>query len=210
MLNCKDFYELLIKNGIDFFTGVPDSLLKDFCAYVTDNTNEDKNIIAANEGNAVALAAGYHLATRKTGLVYMQNSGQGNAINPLTSLVDEEVYSIPVLLLIGWRGEPGKKDEPQHIKQGKITIDLLDTLGMSHEILPDNIEDARKTIKIAINTLKRKSSPYALFVRRGTFEPYKLKKKISSKLRGKLVILCLSGRGDKDVNVVIEKLGYKQ
>ena len=139
MLKCKNFYTLLTKNGIDFFTGVPDSLLKDFCAYITDNTKDENNIIVANEGNAVALAAGYHLATGKIGLVYMQNSGQGNAINPLTSLVDAEVYGIPVLLLIGWRGEPGKRDEPQHIKQGKITLSLLDTLGVPHEILPDNI-----------------------------------------------------------------------
>ncbi|MCK4431623.1 MAG: phosphonopyruvate decarboxylase [Candidatus Aminicenantes bacterium] len=111
----------------------------------------------------------------------MQNSGLGNAINPLISLVDEDVYSIPVLLLIGWRGEPGKKDEPQHIKQGKVTIDLLDTLRIPHGILPDSIEDAGRTIKIAINTLKRKSSSYALVVRKKTFEPYKLKKKISAK-----------------------------
>jgi len=100
MIAPKDFYEYLKQSGINFFTGVPDSLLKDFCAYVTDNTNEKNNIIAANEGNAVALAAGYHLATGKFGLVYMQNSGEGNAVNPLTSLADSDVYSIPMLLII--------------------------------------------------------------------------------------------------------------
>ena len=109
MLNCKKFYELLVDGGIDFFTGVPDSLLKDFNAYIIDNVNNKKHIIAANEGASIALAAGYYLATRKMGLVYMQNSGLGNTVNPLTSLVDLDVYSIPLLLMIGWRGEPGRK-----------------------------------------------------------------------------------------------------
>ena len=128
MISPQRFYELLQKNGIDFFTGVPDSLLKDFCAYVEDNTPKDKHIITANEGGAIALASGYHLATGKIPLVYMQNSGHGNAINPLTSLADKDVYSIPMILLIGWRGEPGNQDEPQHIKQGRIMIKLLESL----------------------------------------------------------------------------------
>lgn len=204
MLNCKEFYSLLIKNGIDFFAGVPDSLLKDFCAYIINNTSEEKNIIAANEGNAIALAAGYHLASGKIGLVYMQNSGQGNAINPLTSLVDEEIYAIPVLLLIGWRGEPGKKDEPQHIKQGKITIHLLNTLGIPHEILPVNIERAGKVLKKAINSMKKKSAPYALVVRRGTFETCKLKNKINSQFelsRENAIKLIIDNLRNQDIVV---------
>ena len=173
MINCKDFYNLLTKNGIDFFTGVPDSLLKDFCVYLTDNSNN--HVIAANEGNAIALATGYHLATGKIGLVYMQNSGIGNAINPLLSLADPEVYNIPMLLLIGWRGEPGKKDEPQHIKQGKITLDILDTLKIPYAVLLNSIEDLEKKINISdIN------SPYALVVRKGTFEQYKLQKEMGT------------------------------
>lgn len=106
----KFFYDLLNEKGINFFAGVPDSLLKNFCAYVADNSKH--HVITHNEGGAVALATGYHLATGKIGLVYMQNSGQGNAANPLISLADQEVYNIPILLLIGWRGEPGRKDEP--------------------------------------------------------------------------------------------------
>jgi len=128
MINCKAFYDALGERGIDFFCGVPDSLLKDFNAYIMDNSSSDRHIIAANEGAAVALASGYHLATEKIGLVYMQNSGQGNSINPLMSLADPDVYSIPMLLLIGWRGEPGVKDEPQHVKQGRITPDLFKAL----------------------------------------------------------------------------------
>ena len=127
MLNCKEFFNLLHEKKIDFFSGVPDSLLKYFNSYILDNVDENQHIIAANEGNAIALASGYYLATTKIGLVYMQNSGLGNAINPLVSLSDKEVYGIPVLLLIGWRGEPSEKDEPQHQKQGKITLKLLET-----------------------------------------------------------------------------------
>lgn len=172
MLNPKEFCNSLKKNEIDFFTGVPDSLLKDFCAYVSDNINPEKNIITANEGGAIALAAGHYLATGNPALVYMQNSGQGNALNPLTSLVDKEIYGIPMLLLIGWRGEPGTKDEPQHIKQGKITLSLLDVIGVQHEILPDNINAAEKSLDHALSFMKQKSSPYAFVVRKGTFENY--------------------------------------
>lgn len=223
MVNCEEFYSLLIKNGIDFFAGVPDSLLKDFCAYVIDNTIDEKNIIAANEGNAIALAAGYHLATGKISLVYMQNSGQGNSINPLTSLVDEEVYSIPVLLLIGWRGKPGKKDEPQHIKQGKITLRLLRTLGIPYEILPNNIEEARKVLKTAINTMKKKRAPYALVVRKGTFETYNLKNRSKSQyeisreeairiivdqLGSQDIIISTTGKASRELFEYREELGH--
>ena len=180
MINCKEFYDLLIEKKIDFFTGVPDSLLKDFCAYITDKTNPMNHIIAANEGGSIALATGYHLATGKVGLVYMQNAGQGNAINPLVSLADPDVYSIPILLIIGWRGEPGKKDEPQHIKQGKVTLGLLDTLGISYEILPDSVEDLEKKLEYAVNYMRIKSAPFAFVVREGTFEPYTLKNKIKT------------------------------
>jgi len=162
----------LIREGIDFFAGIPDSLLKSFCAYITEHTDSGKHIIAANEGGAIALACGYHLATDKIGLVYMQNSGQGNAANPLISLADPEVYSIPILLLIGWRGEPGKKDEPQHVKQGKITLSFLDTLNIPYKILPDTNDRARQCLEQASKLMKDISAPVALIVKRGIFEPY--------------------------------------
>tara|TARA_Y100000310_G_C20697653_1_gene826848 strand:- start:688 stop:1818 length:1131 start_codon:yes stop_codon:yes gene_type:complete len=177
-IKCNQFYDILIENNIDFFTGVPDSLLKNFCSYMTDNTTPEKNIIAANEGNAIALAAGYNLATSKFGLVYMQNSGEGNAINPLTSLTDPDVYSIPVLLLIGWRGEPGIKDEPQHKKMGKITLKLLDTLGIPYSILN---KDYDNTIKTAIDHMKKNKSPYALIAKKGIFSEYKMRDQINFK-----------------------------
>lgn len=135
MLSPKIFIESLAAKGIDFFAGVPDSLLKNVCAFISDTLDDRHNIIAANEGAAVGLAAGHYLATGHIPCVYMQNSGEGNAINPLASLTDKEVYGIPVLLVIGWRGEPGVHDEPQHVKQGKITLPLLDAMGIRHEIL---------------------------------------------------------------------------
>ncbi|MCZ6899855.1 MAG: thiamine pyrophosphate-binding protein, partial [Bacteroidetes bacterium] len=119
MISCEKFYQSLLENNISFFTGVPDSLLKNICAYITDHAPSNNHIIAANEGAAVGLAIGYHLATGKIPLVYLQNSGFGNTINPLLSIVDPEVYQIPMVLMIGWRGEPGFKDEPQHKKQGR-------------------------------------------------------------------------------------------
>jgi len=166
MIYTPEFYKCLIGNQLDFFTGVPDSLLSDFCAYVSQNTPPKQHVIAANEGNAVAMAAGYHLATGKFGVVYMQNSGIGNAVNPLVSLCDEEVYSIPMLLLIGWRGELGVKDEPQHIKQGKITKELLDVMGIPYEILGD--EYLSQVLK-CLHIMKEEQKPVALIVRRGIF-----------------------------------------
>lgn len=179
MINCENFYNLLLGNGVGFFAGVPDSLLKDVCAYISDNVPSNKHIIAANEGGAIALASGYHLATGGLGLVYMQNSGEGNAVNPLVSLADPAVYSIPMLILIGWRGEPGEKDEPQHIKQGKITLDVLDALEMPYGILPQSDEEVANMLSVAIDNIQRNNAPYAIVVRKGAFEPYKLKNKIS-------------------------------
>lgn len=174
MIPCQKFYEFLVRNQIDFFTGVPDSLLKDFCAYVTDHTDEKNNIIAANEGNAIALATGHYLATRKIGLVYMQNSGLGNTINPLTSLADQDVYSIPMLLIIGWRGKPGEKDEPQHVKMGKVMLNTLDTLKIPYKLLGENYEN---TINEAIDYMKNNKVPYAIVVKKDIFEEYKLQNK---------------------------------
>ena len=172
MLNCKEFFDVLHENKINFFSGVPDSLLKFFNSYILDNVDQNRHIITANEGNAIALASGYYLATKKIGLVYMQNSGLGNAINPLVSLSDKEVYGIPVLLLIGWRGEPNEKDEPQHQKQGKITLELLETLDIPYEILTKDIEDTKIKLLSAIKYMNKFNAPFALVVKKGTFEKY--------------------------------------
>jgi len=169
----KYFFDLLKKRNIKFFTGVPDSLLKQLCLCIDENITENHHIIAANEGNAVALAAGYHLATGSVPLVYMQNSGLGNAINPLLSLCDQEVYSIPMLLMIGWRGEPGVHDEPQHIKQGKIQPNLLKSMEIPFCIIDKNENDVKSVINHGISVAKAKSLPYAIIVKKDTFGIYK-------------------------------------
>ena len=132
------------KAGIDFFTGVPDSFLKGLCDELYDRfgTDSARHIVAHNEGGAVGLCAGHYLASGKPALCYMQNSGLGNAVNPLASLTDLQVYAIPCLLVIGWRGEPGTKDEPQHIKQGAVTLSQLDLLGIPYAVLSPDLEDA--------------------------------------------------------------------
>lgn len=176
MLQPSCFFDLLRAEGVAFFTGVPDSLLKDFCAYVTDHAAPSDHIIAANEGSAVGLAAGYHLATGKVPLVYMQNSGLGNSINPLVSLADAEVYALPLVLLIGWRGEPGVKDEPQHVKQGKVTLALLESLGIPYCVLAPEEAEAAGQVKSAFQAARTASAPFAIVVRKETFSPYKLQK----------------------------------
>lgn len=174
MISPKFFIDTLASYGINFFAGVPDSLLKNICAYIADNADEKHNIIAANEGAAIGLATGHHLATGDIGVVYMQNSGEGNIINPLASLTDKEVYNIPVLLLIGWRGRPGVHDEPQHVKQGKITTGLLNVMGVNFDILSKDEEKAAKQIDVAIKTMKSTNEVYALVIEKDTFEDYKL------------------------------------
>ena len=168
------FVNTLKEHDIDFYAGVPDSLLKNICAYITDNLPAQQNIIAANEGGAMGIAAGYHLATGKVPVVYMQNSGEGNIINPLASLTDKEVYNIPVLLVIGWRGRPGVHDEPQHVKQGKVTTGLLNTMGINYAILPKDEEGAAKQIKIAADFMKATNECFALVIEKDTFDAYKL------------------------------------
>lgn len=174
MVSPKFFIDTLKSFDIDFFAGVPDSLLKNICAYITDNLPVEQNIIAANEGGAMGIAAGYHLATGKIPVVYMQNSGEGNIINSLASLTDKEVYNIPVLLVIGWRGRPGVHDEPQHVKQGKVTTGLLNTMGINYAILPKDEEGVAKQIKIAADFMKKTNECYALVIEKDTFDSYKL------------------------------------
>ena len=173
MIRPEYFIEKLRDNGIDCFAGVPDSLLKNMCAYITDHFDAAHNIIAANEGAAVGLAAGHYLATGHPACVYMQNSGEGNIINPIASLTDPEVYNIPVLLLIGWRGRPGVHDEPQHVKQGKVTTGLLNVMGINYEVLAKEEDKAEKQIAKAVKALRDKNT-FALVIEKDTFDEYKL------------------------------------
>ena len=134
--------------GSDFYTGVPDSQLKALCNYLMDSYGIDPkhHVIAANEGNCTALAAGYHLATGKVPVVYMQNSGEGNIINPVASLLNDKVYAIPVVFIVGWRGEPGLHDEPQHIYQGEVTVKLLEDMDIRSFVISQDTTDEEVTL----------------------------------------------------------------
>ena len=151
-MKIEDFIHLL---GVDFYTGVPDSLLRPLCDYLYDayGVNNEHHIVAANEGNAAAIGAGYYLATKKVPVIYLQNSGEGNVINPLASLLSDDVYGIPVMFVIGWRGEPGIPDEPQHAQQGKVTLKLLETMGVPYVIV--NQEMTVRELQVQIQPLRQ-------------------------------------------------------
>ena len=200
MIRPEFFIETLKEKGIDCFAGVPDSLLKNICAYITDHFDATHNIIAANEGAAVGFAAGHYLATGKPACVYMQNSGEGNTINPLASLTDKEVYNIPVLLLIGWRGRPGVHDEPQHVKQGKVTTGLLEVMGINYEVLAKEEDKAASQIEKAIKALDNREV-FALIIEKETFEDYKLRNIEVNDLtmsREEAIQTVAAALGDKD------------
>lgn len=200
MIRPEFFIEKLRENGIDCFAGVPDSLLKNICAYITDHFDAQHNIIAANEGAAVGIAAGHYLATGQPACVYMQNSGEGNIINPLASLTDPEVYNIPVLLLIGWRGRPGVHDEPQHVKQGKVTTGLLNVMGINYDVLAKEEDKVEKQIAKAVKALQTKEV-YALVIEKDTFEDYKLQNVEKNDLtmsREEAIQIVAAALGEKD------------
>ncbi len=200
MIRPEFFIEALRQKGIDCFAGVPDSLLKNICAYITDHFDASHNIIAANEGAAVGFAAGHYLATGQPACVYMQNSGEGNIINPLASLTDREVYNIPVLLLIGWRGRPGVHDEPQHVKQGKVTTGLLNVMGVNYEVLSKEEDKAAAQIGKAAAALRNKEV-FALVIEKDTFDEYKLLNVQENDLkmsREEAIQAVAAALGDKD------------
>ena len=194
--------QLATSCNIDTYYGVPDSLLKDLCAYVTDNARASQHVITANEGSAVAMASGYHMATGKVACVYMQNSGYGNSLNPLLSLAHEKVYSLPMLLLIGWRGDPtGKSDEPQHRAQGDRQEALLEASQIPFAVL-----DANSNIDAVLGTaeahFKAHKKPFAILIKRDTFESHKLANKqpdIGVLSREEAIETLLSSIGDKDI-----------
>lgn len=159
-----------LQAGIDFFTGVPDSFLKGLCdeLYSRYGTDSPSHIVAHNEGGAIGLCAGHYLASGRPALCYMQNSGLGNAVNPLASLMDGKVYALPCLLVVGWRGEPGTKDEPQHVTQGAVTLPQLDLLGIPYAVLsPDTGEDAFRALFDSLCRELAAGRIAALVVRKG-------------------------------------------
>ena len=177
MLDQEKIYNLFVENGVSFFTGVPDSYLNGFCNYILKNAPANKNVIAANEGNAIGIAAGHYMATKEVPLVYMQNSGLGNTINPLASLCDENVYKIPVILLIGWRGQPDTGDWAQHKLQGEITPKLLEVMNIPYAVLDDDYERSSEKIVKAIKESRATRKPYGLIAPKGVMAGEKLNNK---------------------------------
>jgi len=179
MIDPIDFLAGLKEANIRFVTGVPDSLLKDICACITVNFDTKQHAIASNEGSAVALAIGHYLATASPALVYMQNSGLGNIVNPVLSLADPKIFGVPMILMIGWRGELGPeniqvRDEPQHTAQGQLTLELLDTLGIPHTVIAANTPTISAVLQQATTAAIKRAGPVALVVRKNTFSQFDL------------------------------------
>ncbi len=169
-MQIENFIKILNK---DFYTGVPDSQLKHLCNYLINTYKSDKkhHIIAANEGNACAIGAGYYLSSGKVPVIYMQNSGEGNIINPLASLLNNKVYAIPSVLIIGWRGEPGVKDEPQHIFQGEITLKLLEIMQVEYFVVSqETTENELKKVMNKFEQILMQGRSCAFVVKKDVFE----------------------------------------
>lgn len=171
MIDPARFVTHLAELGVSMYTGVPDSLLKSFGKHVHDALPREQHVIAANEGAAVGLALGHHLRTREIAAVYLQNSGFGNTINPLLSLADPDVYGVPMLVIVGWRGQPGVKDEPQHVKQGRVMTALLEALELPWAVLPADPTEAEQVVASAVQAAVDGSTPSFLLVEKNTFGP---------------------------------------
>ena len=210
------FYNYCLDNEVNFFVGVPDSLLKDFCLCIDENSPKENHIISANEGNAIAIASGYHLGTNKIPLVYMQNSGIGNAVNPLLSLCDSDVYSIPMIVMVGWRGEPNINDEPQHIKQGKTQIEFLKSIDCPFYIFSKDDNQSSKKLIEAINLAKSSQKPVVILIKKNYFNKNKSIKKdaipkknslgretaleiILNKLNSNSIIVSTTGKTSREI-----------
>lgn len=188
--------------GADFFVGVPDSQLKGLCDYLMDFYGIDPkhHLIAANEGNAVGIAAGYHLATRKIPLVYMQNSGEGNIINPVASLLHSKVYAIPCMFVIGWRGEPGVHDEPQHVYQGEVTLKLLEDMDIAYLVIDKDTSEEMLCARMEeFKPLLDKGKNVAFVVRKGALEyDKKAAYRNEYRMRREEIIRCIAKVSDDD------------
>jgi phosphonopyruvate decarboxylase len=197
MVNQKDLFEALNAMGVDFYTGVPDSLLNNFCLYMVQNIPDGQHVMAANEGNAIGIAAGHYMATGKIPVVYMQNSGIGNATNPLLSLTHDCVYGIPMVLVIGWRGDPAINDHAQHRKQGELTPVLMKDMDIPYEIL-DSDDTVIDKFTWAVGKAKEISSPVALIAKKAILtEKVKKQEYPESKLMNR----------EEAVSAVVEVLG---
>lgn len=224
MIDALEFIDYLEKKGVNFFVGVPDSLLKDFTSCVSETLDVSKYLITANEGNAIAVASGYSLGTGEIPAVFMQNSGLGNCINPLTSLTNKEVYSIPMILLIGWRGDPDQKDEPQHILPGQILKRQLDLLNIPNFVI-DSSTNFYDIINNAIDKTNSIQAPVALIFKKNSFKKYLPKnskshqsiitrkqaiKKILSSLKENDVVLSTTGKASRELYEIREDTNIKR
>lgn len=224
MVNQKDLFEALDAMGVDFFTGVPDSLLNNFCLYMVQNIPDGQHVMAANEGNAIGIAAGHYMATGKIPVVYMQNSGIGNATNPLLSLAHDCVYGIPMILVIGWRGDPAVSDHAQHRKQGELTPVLMKDMDIPYEIL-DSDDTVIEKFAWAVSKAKEISSPVALIAKKAILtEKVKKQEYPESKLMnreeavsavvevlgGDAVYLGTTGRATREVHEQLKAHGVRE
>lgn len=212
MIDPGRLYDHLQEKGIRFFTGVPDSLMKDFLGYLQDHADAGDHIITANEGLAIALASGHYFRSGKIPFVYLQNSGLGNIINPLSSLADQEMYGVPILIMIGWRGKPGTKDEPQHKKMGRITIPLLEALELPFFVLEENEAASFRLIGEAVSLATTNAAPVVLLVPEQIFETYPGKQEediyklnrervirsIIDQLKGDETVICTTGKTGRE------------
>lgn len=220
MIKVITLIRLLKKNNINFFTGVPDSVLKELSFFLK---NHKKHVIATNEGAAVSIGIGNYLSSKKVPCIYMQNSGLSNALNPLISIAHKKVYSIPLILIIGWRGSPKIKDEPQHNVKGKITEDILKLLNINYSILRSNkdIIKFEKQIKFA----KKNKSIVACLIEQGTLEKitkinikenfYKLNKEYFLKMllkniKGSSKIISSTGYNSRELMYLRKKYNFKK
>ena len=223
MISPERFYRHLSGCGIDFFTGVPDSLLRNLLYYFINHANQSNHCITGNEAHAIALATGYHLKTGKLPLVYMQNSGLGNAINPLTSLTDPQMFSIPMILMIGWRGAAGRQDEPQHKKMGSVTEGILQVLQIPVFTLSPDEQPAMEIITRAVADAKTKQQPVAVLVAGDIFEEvsqpkiadsYMLSRErvlqqLLTQLTGDEVVVCTTGKTGREFDMLNRKSGNR-
>jgi len=221
MIKVNSLINLLKRNNTNFFTGIPDSILKEFSSYL-QNMNKKNHIIATNEGAAVSIGIGYYLSTKKIPCIYMQNSGLSNALNPLISIAHKKVYSIPLILIIGWRGSPGIKDEPQHNVKGEITEQILKLLNIKYTILRKSADISKfdKQIKLA----KKNKSIVACLIEQGTLEKNKITKKkkdfysldkelflknLLENLSKKTKIISSTGYNSRELMYIREKYKFK-
>jgi phosphonopyruvate decarboxylase len=202
VIRSEELYQIFKKFNLSYFTGVPDSTFKGWMSFLDRKSRSGNltNRIAANECEAVFLAGSYYIATGNFGVVYMQNAGLGKAVNPITSYADGEVYNIPMLLMIGWRGEPGVTDEPQHKKMGRITKGLLEVLEIPYKVVPDDILGIEDAINEACRFMREKSSVYAILVRKDLVddEPGIEYKRKYSMLREEALKLILENLSESD------------